>query len=44
MDYIEILFNYRYTKLLREIFLSDKSTSTNPANDGLYSPSAVEDL
>lgn len=26
------------TKLLRESFLSAKSTSTNPANGGLYQP------
>lgn len=36
------IVNHRaHTKLLRESFLSDKSTLTKPANDGLYSPSVI---
>lgn len=38
------MFMRGLTKLLRESFLSVKSTSTKPANDGLYSPLLTEEL
>jgi len=35
---------FSHTKLLRESFLVAKSTSTNPANDGLYKLLVKEEL